>query len=941
MANRTTGQDSLGGQAISHYRVIEKIGAGGMGEVYRARDEHLDRDVAIKVLPPGTLGDESARRHFRKEALVLSRLNHPNIATIHDFDTQQGVDFLVMEYIPGITLGDKLANRPLPEKEIINLGTQLVEGLSAAHEHGVVHRDLKPGNLRLTDDGRMKILDFGLAKLRLPLTPSAATESMSETQGVAGTLPYMAPEQILGGDIDARTDIHAAGAVLYEMATGQQPFAQVERSQLIGAILHRPPMLPTALNPRISPELERIIGKCLEKEPENRYQSAKELAIDLRRMAASGSTMQAAPARRTRGSWAWRAATVVLGLGVLLVAGGLFFHARRAHVLTPSDTIVLADFLNTTGDPVFDDALKQALTVQLEQSPFLNILPETKVQDTLRLMGHSASERLTPELGRDLCQRTGGKALLAGSVAALGSQYVVGLKATVCSSGSHVASEQVEAVSKEDVLKALGKAASSLRSKLGESLGSLQKFDVPIEEVTTPSLDALKAYSLGRKAMHDKGNLAAIPFLERAVELDPNFAMAYTGLAVSQFNLGRDRQGRDAAGKAFALRDRVSERERFRISAYYYESVPRDLERAVQVYRQWAETYPNDVLPHIDMGSFLPDLGRWGEAAAEEREAVRLDPSSAVAYANLALSNLGLSQLDSAEAVIEEAQRHSVNAVWLRPPMYYLAFIRQDTKKMEQLLQEAAGKEDETGLLSAQSDTEAYYGRVTRSRAFSRRAVESELREESKEAAAMEHAYAALREAELGGRELSRERVAAALAEAPDRDVMVLSALALARIGDTARAKVISQKLQKDNPSNTILNGYWLPTINAAVEIKEGRLDRALAILEPTLLYELAGEDLMYSGPLYPAYLRGQAYLMMHNGPAAAAEFQKLLDHRGIVLNYSLGALAHLQLGRAYAMQGDTAKAKAAYQNFLALWKEADPDISILKQAKGEYAKLQ
>jgi eukaryotic-like serine/threonine-protein kinase len=649
----------------------------------------------------------------------------------------------------------------------------------------------------------------------------------------------------------------------------------------------------------------------------------------------------AVPEARARRWKIFLAASAVAVLVAALAAGLIWRRrSRRVHALTPPDAIVLADFINTTGDPVFDDALKQALTVQLEQSPFLNLVSQTKVQETLRLMGHSANEVLTQELGQELCQRAGSKALLTGSIAKLGSQYVIGLTAIACSSGGHLASEQAQAANKEDVLKALGKAASELRSKLGESLSSVQKFDAPIEEVTTPSLEALKAYSLGVKTRNDKGNLAAIPFFGRAIELDPNFAMAYTGLSVAQDALDRYDLARDAAGKAFVLRDRVSERERFRISALYYSLVPSDLEQAIQVYRQWAQTYPLDVIPHINQGMIV-HFGRWEEAAAAEREALRLDPDNSVACFTLAFFNLGLNQPDSADATLGQALQHRVSASWLRQPMYYLAFVRGDTTKMAHLLEEAMGQEDERWLLSAQSDTEAYYGRLTRAKSFSRRAVDSELQTGSRQAAALWQVRASLREAEFGSPALGQQGVAAALALAPSWQVRTLAALAVARMGNTARARAMVEKLEKDNPSNTLLNLSWLPTIKAAIEMKEGNPTRAITVLEEAAPYELASQTPLVVGGLYPIYLHGQAYLLSHDGTAAAAEFQKLLDHRGIVLNYPLGALAHLQLGRAYAMSGDTAKAEAAYKDFLNLWKDADPDIPLLRQAKAEYAKLQ
>jgi tetratricopeptide (TPR) repeat protein len=653
---------------------------------------------------------------------------------------------------------------------------------------------------------------------------------------------------------------------------------------------------------------------------------------------------EAAAVQEARGSrrkvWLTTSTAVVM---VIALAAGLIWRQRlrRVTALSESDTIVLADFINSTGDPVFDDTLKQGLTMQLDQSPFLNILPQTKVQDTLRLMERSADERLTPELGRELCQRAGGKVLMWGSIARLGSQYVIGLTAVGCSTGTLLAVEQEHAANKEDALKALGKAASHLRGKLGESLSSVQKFDAPIEEATTPSLDALKAYSLGRKALSEKGNLAAIPFYERAIELDPNFAMAYAGLASAQANLNRNNLVTEPVKKAFALRKRVSQRERFRISGLYYKLVTGDVERSNQTYRLWAQSYPLDWIPHHALGLNLQELGLYEESVAESQEALRLNPDASPPYVTLAFSYLALNEPDVAEATVQQAQLHRVGAMWLRWPRYELAFLRGDTREMERLLTDGAGKEDQQDLLSTHSDTEAYYGRLAKARYFSRRAVESELRAGSKEAAGFWQVNAALRDAEFGSLALARQGLAAALAPAWSWQVRVQAALALARMGDTARAKVMVQEMEKDSTSNTRLNVYWLPTIKAGIEMKEGNPSRAIIILEDVAPYELAGPISPQVGTLYPAYLRGEAYLQTHDGKAAVAEFQKLLDHRGVVLNYPLGALAHLQLGRAYAMSGDTAKAKAAYEDFLTLWKEADSDIPVLKQAKAEYAKLQ
>jgi len=921
------------GKILSHYRIVEKIGAGGMGEVYRAHDEHLARDVAIKVLPSGTLIDESARKHFHKEALILSQLNHPNIATIYDFDTQQEVDFLVMEYIPGITLSEKVAGRPLAEKEVLRLGVQLAEGLAAAHEHGVVHRDLKPGNLQVTSEGRLKILDFGLAKLRLPVPASATTESLSETHAMAGTVPYMAPEQLLGAEIDSRTDLHAVGSVLYEMATGQRPFAEVERSQLIGAILRRPPLSPTALNPRLSPELERIIGKCLEKEPENRYQSAKELAIDLRRLL-TPSTVQVAEVP-VAGRKLWKVLVpAALILGVAAMGGMVYFRSHQtATRLTDKDTIVLADFDNKTGDTVFDDTLKQGLSVQLQQSPFLDLVSDSKVNQTLKLMGRPAGDRSTPEVTREVCQRTGSKAMLTGSIAGLGSQYVIGLKAVNCNTGDVLAYVQEQAAGKEAVLKALDAAAVSLRSKLGESLSSVQKYSTPLAEATTPSLEALKAYSLGRKTSYT----AALPFYKRAAELDPTFAIAYASMAVSYSTLNEVGRAAETAKKAYDLREKVSERERLAIEASYYLKVTGELEKAVQTYELWQQTYPRDSVPYVNLGVTYELLGNWEKALEETREAMHLDPNHAYNYANLSSDYTALNRLDEAEAVNKQAEERKLANEILLANRYGLAFLNGDAAQMAQSLSAAMGNPGtEDLLLASQADTEAWYGKLKNARELTRRAMDSAQHNDAKETAAAYQVAAALREVESGNREQARAEAKAAVKLAPNRDVRTMAALALARAGDTVRAEKLAAELDETFPLDTLVQRYWLPTIRAAVALGRKDPNRAVELLKAASAIELTS-----TGILYPVYVRGEAYLMLHDGSAARAEFQKFVDHRGQVVNFPWGALARLGLARAYAMQGDTAKAKAAYQDFLTLWKDADPDVPILIQAKAEYAKLQ
>ncbi len=930
------------GRTIAHYRIIEKIGAGGMGEVYRARDEHLARDVAIKVLPPGTLTDESARKHFRKEALILSQLNHPNVATIYDFDTQQGVDFLVMEYIPGITLNEKVAAGALPEKEVLRLGVQLAEGLAAAHEHGIVHRDLKPGNLRVTGDGRLKILDFGLAKLWRPVTATATTESLSETHAMAGTLPYMAPEQLLGGEIDARTDLHAAGLVLYEMATGRYPFAEVEHSQLIGAILRRPPRPLAAVNPRLSPELERIIGKCLEKEPENRYQSAKELAIDLRRLQTPSAAKVAEVPVAGRKLW-----KVLVPVAVILVlaaiAGAFYLRSRQAAArLTDKDTIVLSDFDNKTGEAVFDDTLKQGLSVQLEQSPFLALVSERRVSETLKLMGRSPDDRLTANVTREVCQRTGSKAMVTTSIAGLGSQYVIGLKATNCNTGDVLAEAQEQAAGKEAVLKALDNAAISLRSKLGESLSSVEKYATPVEEATTPSLGALKAYSLGLKTWFAKGDTASAPFFKRAVELDPNFAMAYAWMATAYYDVNETGRAAENIRKAYGLREKVSERERFYIESGYYELLTGELEKGAQADELWQQTYPRDDLPYMRLGFDSATQGNWERALEEWQVAMHLDPDNGILYYLLGLAYMSGNRLDEAEAVFEQAEERKLENEQLLQSRYWLAFLKGDSAQMARLVAAAMGKPGaEDLLLAAQADTEGWHGRLKNAHELTGQAMDSAQRNDAKETAAGYQAEAALREVESGNREEARAEANAALKLAPNRDVRAMAALALARASDTAAAEKLAAELDKIFPLDTMVQRYWLPTIRAAVALERKDPNRAIGLLTAASTIELSSATADLTIFLCPVYLRGEAYLMLHDGNRAAAEFQKFIDHRGVVVNFPWGALARLGIARAYAMQGDTAKAKAAYQDFLTLWKDADPDIPILKQAKAEYAKLQ
>jgi len=626
---------------------------------------------------------------------------------------------------------------------------------------------------------------------------------------------------------------------------------------------------------------------------------------------------------------------------VAVAACGWLFVSRKALPLTDKDTIVLADFTNSTNEAIFDDTLKTALTLSLRQSPFLNALSDGEVAKTLLMMTLPANTRLTPEVAREICQRTGSKAYIAGAIGSLGSEYVLGLRAVNCRNGDTLAQQQVTATAREKVLDALGEAASKLRRELGESLESVQRFDTPLEQATTPSLEALKAYSLGITTAITKGDALASPYFKRALELDPNFALAYADLGVAYTNLGQASLAAENLKRAYALRQQVSEREKYKIESFYYSLATGNQAQAIKVYELWEKSYPQDVTPHVNLGWIYSSFGEYEKAVAETQDGLRLTPNDVMGYVNLGVEYIALNRLNDARKTIQQAQEQKVDGELLHWLVYQLAFIKGDSVEMERQMAWAAGKPGvEDLLLSCQSDTEAYYGRLVKARVFSLRAVDSAVRNGSKEAGALWQENAALREAEFGNAQIAKQDVAAALALSPGgRTVKVLGALALARVGETGRAKSMIASLEKSYPSDTILKVYSLPIVKAAIEMNANNPSRAVSFLETAAPYELGAPPLLQVGTMYPVYLRGQARLLAHDG-AATTEFQKVLDHNGVTLNYPLGALAHLGLARAYALQGDTAKARAKYQDFLTLWKDADPDIPILRQAKAEHATL-
>ena len=966
---------------ISHYRILEKLGAGGMGVVYLAEDMKLGRKVAIKVLSHEFTTNRDRLHRFEQEASAASNLNHPNILTIHEVGVDDGRHYIATEFIDGSTLRRKAAAQHLEIPEILDIAVQVASALEEAHSAGIVHRDIKPDNIMVRRNGYVKVLDFGLAKLtetvdRSPSDAEASTRVLVQTDAgvVMGTSHYMSPEQARGKPVDARSDIWSLGVVIYEMIAGRTPFEGETSTDVIVAITQKEPPPLARFAPNVPAELEWIVMKALRKDRDERYQTIKELLTDLRRLKQrlefetelersagpdsatrsriSAPTLPTTPERAVRtevktishvssaeyianGIKRHKIAAVVSLLLIVASASAFYFYRRHSEPLHERDTILLTDFVNTTGEPVFDGTLKQALAVQLGQSPFLTLFPEDRVRETLRFMGRSAEDRVTRDVGREICERQGIKAMLTGTIATLGSHYVITLEAMNPRSGDSIAREQIEAESKEKVLSSLGTAASNLRKKLGESLGSIKQYDVDIEQATTSSLEALKAYAMANDERAKGRARESLTFYKRAIELDPNFAMAYARIGVHYGNFEQLESAKPYVEKAYELRDRVSEREKLYITEKYFTYITGEIDKTIETLQTWSRLYPNDFIPHNNLSINYQLIGRYDEAVKESLEAVRLSPDNMNAKDNLVASFVGLGRFDEAEQAEREAQKINADALTAHAYNLFFAYLRRDQAAMDREAQWAKGKPEEAEITMLMTSAALSLGKLKQAQELQKHSLELFKQQNRAEAATTLFLTMAAHLQQIGKCDEAKSNAKSGLSLLRGQKSLAMASFIYATCDDLSQAQSLLNDARTAYPKNTVINVIVTPIVSAIAEQRKGNVSQAIQVLESVRSYQF-GIVLGSS----TAFLRGNLYLQQRMGKEAAAEFQSILDHPGSDYLSTAHTLAHLGLARAALINGDTAAARKSYQDFFGLWKEADSDLPVLVQARKEYAEL-
>ena len=933
------------GQTISHYKIRSRLGAGGMGIVYEAEDTRLGRKVAIKFLPDEANADAEAIQRFQREARVISNLNHPFICTLHDIGSHDGKQFMVMELLDGQSLKDRIARGALPLEEVLELGAQMADALAAAHTQGVVHRDIKPANLFVTRRGLLKVLDFGVAKLGEAgrssdgLTGTRGGSDQLTTMGTTiGTVSYMSPEQARGQEIDGRSDLFSAGVVLYEMATGQLPFQGPTVATIFESLLTRAPTPPSELKAGIPPELDHIILKALEKDRAVRYQGAAEMRADLRRLkraADSGSATARPGAVAAPPKSAPKALIIGAPLLTAALVGAFFFYRSiTTPALTQKDSVVLSSVVNRTGDTMFDDTLGEALALQLRQSPFLNVVPEQQVQATLRLMGREPMTPITEELGREICQRAAAKALLGGTIAMLGSSYVLTLNAQDCVDGRVFAEEQAQAPSKETVLQAMGTAVSSFREKLGETLASIQRYDAKIEEGTTKSLEALKAYSQGLRTRRTTGDFDSVPFFRRAIDLDPQFALAYARLGTVYANLGQGDESRKMTTKAYELREKVSEAERYYIEARYYTTVQNDVQKALDVYKVWLATYPADYTALTNSALLHKQQGDRAEAIRKLELATKAAPDQPLAFTNLGQTYFEAAQYADAKKAYETAilLQDSTGA---RVGLYQIGILTGDQKLADEQASAVQGRRDEVDMVAIRMFAATYRGRMKEAAELATDFQARALALSRPQAAGNGIMQLAISEALVGLVDQAKARIAKAEDDGILDDNTIDDRMVVAALGrDAATAHELSAKAleaQKKVAKPGAGPSEGERAVQALEKLAEGKPADAAALLEPVSFRSSATDDVTL-----------WSVAKMQTGDWAAAEkgltFMNSREARGSLS--ATTAYVHLALARVQLQLRKTSEARASYQKFFEIFKDADPDLPLLLQAKEEFGKL-